>query len=41
MIKDAQAFEDTLFKVNEWWMFSKSRKAEKYKKKRMIFSELK
>jgi len=40
MIKDEKGFADALLAVNEWWITGKSRKAERYPKKRSIFPNL-
>lgn len=41
MITDERAFVDVLLSVNEWWVTGRSRKAERYRKKRAVFPKLK
>lgn len=40
MIKNEKEFEKALAKVNEWWGTGKSRRAERYPKKRDIFPKI-
>ncbi|MFH0713175.1 MAG: ATP-binding protein [Candidatus Micrarchaeota archaeon] len=40
MINDEIGFVNELLKVNEWWATGTSRKAEKYPKRRTVFSKL-
>jgi predicted AAA+ superfamily ATPase len=41
MIKNEKAFADALLSANEWWATGKSRIAERYRKKRAAFQQVK